>query len=429
MTDPHPHSVSRRARRGWMAVLVLLSGSLGGCTFERPSTPKADHAWVARAVPQHPGLPGRRVYRDATRCEDAWWLVGAVYLDEPSQTRDTRPAAWSSTDGVRWVPVTIRTTTYWGRRAILNSVACSRGRVVTVGARSGGAHGNPRVTTFKQNSDRSLVDVPAVFTQYGGVTATGVGPITGGPEGWLIAGNRLSGPGVWVTDDPSRFTKIEGEPALTGPAGFEAIAQSGAWDGEGWTLIGGGAQRGSMADRDPAVWTSSDGLRWAPEDVPSSDRPEDMHRAVLRADGRLQAVGLSGDAFASWTRTDEGWQPAVEFGRVATTWRGTPYVASTAITKDELLATVSTGDSYQLWSTPLGESDWHRLSAPMHPTTASDHTLIAATNGDQVLLVCDDGTRSGVWTSESRDDDPERQPHLDSGRWGSRSAWKATVST
>jgi hypothetical protein len=157
-----------------------------------------------------------------------------------------------------------------------------------------------------------------------------------------------------------------------------------------------------MADRDPAVWTSSDGLRWAPEDVPSSSTPEDMHRAVLLPNGHLQAVGLSGDGFASWTRTDRGWQPAVEFGRVAGSWRGTPYVASAATTQDELLATVSTGDTYELWGTPLGNSAWRRLPAPMRPATASDHTLMAATNGDRVLLVGDDGNESGVWTSESR---------------------------
>lgn len=205
MTDNPPLRMgSQRPRRGWMAVLVL-SVSLAGCTSERPSPSTADRAWVRGTVPQHPGLPGRSIFRDATWCDDAWWLVGAVYLDEASQTRDTRPAAWSSTDGVRWQPVTIKTTTYWGHRAILSSIACSRDRVAVVGARSGGAHGNPRVTTFTQTSARSLVDVPAVFTQYGGVTATGVGPITGGPKGWLIAGNRLSGPGVWVTDDPRAF--------------------------------------------------------------------------------------------------------------------------------------------------------------------------------------------------------------------------------
>jgi hypothetical protein len=83
-----------------------------------------------------------------------------------------------------------------------------------VGARSGGAHGNPRVTTFWLD-DGTLVDVRAVFTQYGGVSATNVGPIAGGPAGWLITGNRTSGPGVWFTDDPREFVRVEAEPGLT----------------------------------------------------------------------------------------------------------------------------------------------------------------------------------------------------------------------
>lgn len=384
-----------------VSVPVPVSVLFAGCTSERTAPQAHDLAWVAHEVPHHPGLEGRSVLRDATWCDDAWWLVGGVHLDQPTETRDTRPAAWSSTDGAQRMPVEITATTHWGRRAILSSVACSRDRIAVVGARSGGAHGNPRVTTFRQDRDRSLVDEPAVFTQYGGVTATGVGPIAGGPEGWLIARNRLSGPGVWVTDDPKAFTKVEDEPALADPPDYETIAQSSTWDGNGWILVGGGAHLGSMADRDPAVCTSSDGLRWAPEDVPASPATEDMHRAVLLTDSRLQAVELSGGRFASWTRTDDGWQPAIEFGRVADSWPGTPYLASAAVTADEFLATVSTGDTYELWGTPQDESAWRRLSAPMHPSTASDHTLVAATSGDHVLLVGDDGDERGVWTSES----------------------------
>ena len=70
------------------------------------------------------------------------------------------------------MPVDART--YWGRRAIINSVACSRDRVAMLGARSGGAHGNPRVTSFYADGDR-IADVRAVFIQFGGVTATNVG--------------------------------------------------------------------------------------------------------------------------------------------------------------------------------------------------------------------------------------------------------------
>ena len=60
-----------------------------------------------------------------------------------------------------------------------------------------------------------LVDVSAVFTQYGGAGATNVGPVAGGPFGRLITGNRMSGPGVWVTNDPRGFTRAEGDPGLT----------------------------------------------------------------------------------------------------------------------------------------------------------------------------------------------------------------------
>lgn len=69
-----------------------------------------------------------------------------MFLDRPTETRDTRPAAWFSPDRETWTPVPVYARTYWGRRAILNSIAYSRDRIAVVGARSGGAHGNPRVT-------------------------------------------------------------------------------------------------------------------------------------------------------------------------------------------------------------------------------------------------------------------------------------------
>lgn len=217
-------------------VLVLVSVLFAGCTSERTAPPAHDLAWVAHEVPQHPGLEGRSVLRDATWCDDAWWLVG-------------------------------------GRAP---------------------------------------------------------GTATGGRYSALWSTPRID-----VRPRPGRLD-----------------------------LLG--------------------GLRWAPEDVPTGSAAEDMHRAVLLTEGRLQAVGPVGSRFASWTRTDDGWQPAIEFGRVADSWRGTPY-ASVALTANEVLATVSTGDTYEPWGTPQDESAWRRLSAPMHPSTASDHTLVAATNGDHKL--------------------------------------------
>ena len=383
-----------------LAVAVAGLVVLTGCTSAEPDRDPGP-SWTERELPAPAGPPGRTVVRDAVQCGSGWWVVGAVFLDQPTETRDTRPAAWFSTDRTSWTPVDVRARTYWGRRAIINSVACSRDRLAAVGARSGGAHGNPRVTTFRVDDHGRLVDVPAVFTQYGGVSATNVGPIAGGPSGWLIAGNRLSGPGVWFTDDPRGFTRVEGEPGLTGDADLGSLAQGAGWAGEEWVLVGAGARTGEHLDQDPLAWTSPDGLAWIPEPMPAEPVSEDVHRVVALADGRLLAVGRSDDTFAAWIRDDDGWQESTAFGEIAESWRGAPYVASLARTSAGVLATVSTGDHYELWQTVDGR-DWREVGVPLTPETAGDHTLAVA-GGEELLLVADAGDGGRVWSGEPSD--------------------------
>ena len=382
---------SRQGRRA-VALLVPL---LAACDAPEPESLQV--AWVEHPLPAPAGAPGRTVVRDAVQCGEGWWVVGAVFLDRPSETRDTRPAAWFSPDRESWTAVPLEARTFWGRRAILSSVACSRGRIAVVGARSGGAHGNPRVTTYRMDGD-TLVDVPAVFTQYGGISATNVGPVAGGPSGWLIAGNRVSGPGVWFTDDPRAFTRVEAEPGLTDDSDLESLAQAAGWAGEEWVLVGSGTRPGSRLDADPLAWTSSDGLAWSPEEVPSREGVEDVHRVALLDDGRLVAVGRSGDGFAAWVRDDEGWGTSAGFGAIAEEWKGAPYVASLAPTPAGVLATVSTGDHYELWRSGDGR-DWQRVDVPLEPQTAGDHTLMVAA-GEDLLLVADGGDGGHVWVGE-----------------------------
>lgn len=380
-------------------VLVLAGGLLlAGCTdaSDRPDGPEVvTVSWSEHPLPAPDGAPGRSMVRDAVACGDGWWVVGAVLLDRPTETRDTRPAAWFSSDRQTWTSVEVDTSTYWGRRAILNSVACSRDRVAVVGARSGGAHGNPRVTTFREAGDR-LVDVPALFIQYGGVTATNVGPIAGGAAGWLITGNRTSGPGVWFTDDPREFTRVEAEAGLTDDGDLESLAQGAGWSGEEWVLVGSGARTGRHLDPDPLAWSSPDGLTWTPEEMPAADGVQDVHRVVALGDGRVLAVGRSEDGFAAWVRDDDGWGAAVSFGAVADSWRGAPYVSSLVATPVGVLATLSTGDHYQLWQTADGRT-WRQVDVPLEPQTAGDHSLMAAA-GDDLLLVGDAGDGGHVWS-------------------------------
>jgi hypothetical protein len=379
---------------------VAFSGAvlaLAACDARPPAPEPVEIDWVEHRLPAPDGAPGRTVVRDAVECGEGWWVVGAVFLDRPSETRDTRPAIWFSPDRAQWASVPVDARTYWGRRAILDSVACSRDRLAVVGARSGGAHGNPRVTTFRMEG-RRLVDVPAVFTQYGGVSATNVGPIAGGPAGWLITGNRTSGPGVWFTDDPRGFTRVEGEPGLTDDGDLESLAQSAGWAGEEWVVVGSGARTGRHLEPDPLAWTSADGLAWTPEQMPASDGVQDVHRVTLLDDGRLLAVGRSEGSYASWLRDADGWHEPVRFGRIAGEWRGAPYVASVATTDLGAMATLSTGDHYELWWTGDGDS-WARVEVPLEPQTAGDHTMRVAAGG-ALLVVADAGDGGHVWAGE-----------------------------
>ncbi|SEB88344.1 hypothetical protein SAMN04489844_1253 [Nocardioides exalbidus] len=394
-----------------MRALALVAAALllTACDATAP-TPSPDPVrvqWEERQLPAPAGAPGRNVLRDAVECGGGWWVVGAVFLDEPTETRDTRPAAWFSTDRETWTSVPVDARTYWGRRAILNSIACSRDRIAVVGARSGGAHGNPRVTTFWLDDGAGdqgrLVDVPTTFVQYGGVSATNVGPISGGPEGWLIVGNRTSGPSVWFTDDPRGFTRVEAEPGLTDDGDLESLAQAGGWAGDEWVAVGGGARTGRHLEQAPLAWTSPDGLTWTPEEMPDDDGAQDVHRVARLDDGDLLAVGLSDGRFAAWLRRaggggDDGWTEPVTFGSVADSWTGAPYVASLAMTPAGMLATVSTGQRYEMWQTDDGR-DWRQVDVPLEPQTAGDHTLVAA-GGGSLLVIGDAGDGGHVWIGQ-----------------------------
>ena len=88
----------------------------------------------------------------------------------------------------------------------------------------------------------------------------------------------------------------------------------------------------------------------------------------------------------------------MSFGAIADEWRGAPYVASLAPTPVGVLATVSTGNRYELWQTGDGRA-WQRVDVPLEPQTAGDHALMAVA-GDDLLLVADAGDGGHVWVGE-----------------------------
>lgn len=322
-------------------------------------------------------------------------MVGGVFLAEPSDERDSRPAAWRSSDGVTWEALEVTATTYWGRRAILSTVACSNDQVVALGARSGGAHGNPRVTSFFEKNG-GLDDQRAVFNLYGGDTATNVGPITGADPGWLITGNRVSGPAVWHSTDGRDFAIEEGVPGLADEEGFTALAQAATWDGDHWVVVGGGNERSTL-DREPLAWVSPDATSWERHEVPGTKDFDDLER-VIRVDDDLVALGLRGDGFGVWRRVAGAWSMGEAFGVLADDGHASPFVSSLVTGERGLWATTSDRATYAVWHSADGD-EWAAVASPAAPETGGERILTVEANDETVLLLADDGTGGRLWWS------------------------------
>ncbi|RNM13038.1 hypothetical protein [Nocardioides pocheonensis] len=381
----------------WSAVvaLALTASLLAACSsagdVERPTTLRP--AWRAITLPVPPGPAGRVAVRDAAVCDGTWYVVGAVLGPDGA----SRPAAWQSDDLRTWEPVALAPSAYYARRAILGSVACRDGHVAALGARSGGAHGNPRTTSWYLRADGTLVDARAPFELFGGPAAVSVRRVAAGPAGWLIVGNRLTGGAVWTSSDATSFRILEHDPALSSDAGHRTSVLDQVADGTGWTVVG-RAETPDRAAPAPLAWTSPDGTRWTRQEVPATTGGfADLERVVTDRAG-LVAAGIRDRHFGLWRRTDGVWRAAGSFGRLATGGGEPPFVSGLVARDGTLLATVSDGDRYRAW-TGTADGGWQPLALPVTPRSTGDTQVTVAADDDAVLLLTDDGSTGRVWAS------------------------------
>jgi hypothetical protein len=380
--------------RRWSAVLVVATLAFAGCSSSAHSAGSRPLRlpWqeVTLAVP--PGPAGRLAVRDAAACNGTWYLVGAVL----GADGESRPAAWRSVDGHSWEVMPLAPTSYYARRAILYSVACRGARVAALGERSGGAHGNPRVTSWYQRPDGTLVDLHAPFELYGGPEAVSVRRIQAGPRGWLITGNRLSGGAVWVSGDGAGFRIVEHDPALASNRDDSTSALDLVADANGWTVVG-RVQASSRSAPSAVAWTSPDGEHWTRQSVPAGTTGfSDLERVVPDGD-RLLAVGLRDRRFGTWSRTGGEWTAGGVFGPFAADLSEPPFVSGLVDQAGTLVTTVSDGSRFRLW-TRTGHR-WREISPPDEVRSTGDTELTVAADGRDLLLLSDDGTSGRVWVT------------------------------
>ncbi|MBO4210680.1 hypothetical protein GSF22_32500, partial [Micromonospora echinofusca] len=260
-----------------IGVVVVLLGS-AACRSE-PAGPPAPRpvqvAWQAAVLPAPPGPAGRLLVRDVVTCAGRWYVVGGA----DAGGDQTRPAAWTSPDGVTWSPVPVAPVTYYGEQNVFYAAGCRGDRLTVLGAKNGGAHGNPRTSNWYLTGGR-LVEVAAPFELYGGPNAVNVARVAGGAAGWLIVGARRDGAAAWVSTDGARFELIEGAPELAGDTRGRTTAYDVVATSSGWLAVGGLLVPGRTAVS-PVVWTSPDGRVWQRVPVAGADEPGQPRRVTV----------------------------------------------------------------------------------------------------------------------------------------------------
>ncbi len=364
------------------AVVVCVLLLAAACEAAAPP----DLVWSPVSLPNPPGEVARLLPREAVACGGTWWVVGGV----ADAAGGTRPAVWTSTNATSWTSVRLAPKSYYGERSVLYAAACHDSKLVTIGGKSGGAHGNPRISTWYQLDDGSLSEVEAYFELFGGNTMVRAARMAGGPRGWMIAGSRTTGAAVWTSPDAKAFTLREGVPELRSDDRGDTWALDALATSAGW-LICGGVRKGVYGD--PLLWTSPDGVSWSRLAPPATDEHEEVQRLLAGDGGVIYGLGLKGGAFAVWRieggsatiigsfgqRAQTGVAAAVSFGRISV---------------------VSTGTEYEVWiSWDLAK--WRRVNGPAGVMSAiGDRYAAAAVSGGRVVLLVDDGVSGRAWTTE-----------------------------
>jgi hypothetical protein len=356
--------------------MLVLAEACAAPPAPPPAPLPAFVAWTEAVLPMPPGTPGRLAVLDAADCDGLWYVVGGVL----GAGGATRPAAWTSTDGRTWRSVTFTPLpgSYYGPEDLIYSVACADGRVAGIGARNGGAHGNPRVSTWHALADGRFAEVSAPFDTYGGDRAVNVARLAAGPSGFAIAGNRTSGAAVWLSRDGASFRLFEDAPSLANDASHRTLARDAvAAAGGQWAIVGGSAAKGSP-DQEPAVWLTRDGSRFTPVDVPFDPGYNELQRAV-RLGGDIVAIGPRGQTVGAWR--GPAWTKGGTFGQAA------DGVQSLAAAGGRLIAASGPG----LWLSTDRGATWRPLRAP----AGAGKSMTVAGRAGMVLLAA----AGRVWTA------------------------------
>lgn len=214
------------------------------------------------------------------------------------------PGLWRGGASGTWQSVRLVPATYYGRRAELFRVVSDGRHVVALGRRIGGAHGNPRVTSWTGTLGE-LRETEQPFELFGGPDAIAVSDLGLDADGGVVLGawaphGEASGVTVWRQEGTGwqRFDRAPGLASQVTVAGSDLTTPGAVAvrDGEpvivGWTVhLGGGV-------RLQATFWRPLGATWQPVTLPSDG--DAQARGVACGAQSCTVVGSSSGQLAAW---------------------------------------------------------------------------------------------------------------------------------
>ncbi len=376
---------------GARAVVLVVAGALlTGCAALPPAPPDP----IVRPAWQEVSLPGlatgeRAVVRAVATCAGRWYVTGAIAAADGTP----RPAAWTSADARTWSPVRVAGRTYYGKLNTLYLAGCHDGTLAAVGAKSGGAHGFFRYSTWYADATGTLIEVEVPYTLFAGPDGVDVLSMAAGAPGWALTGNRVTGAAAWRSADGRTFALDDPAPPLASGAGHTTWAAAVAATPAGWVIAGAVTDVRTM-NRDPAVWTSTDGRNWRSVHVAGTPAFEDPQRVAVSGSSVVM-VGPRAGGYGVWRGgASGGWALVGYFGNNGA---GSGSATGLTATGGHLWATASDATAFQAWeSDDLGTS-WRAVALPEPAPARVDTVSVVVADDRQLLLVIDDGQASRLW--------------------------------
>lgn len=367
-------SRARRLSAGVVLVVVAVA-VLVACRTSDPG-PAEEPRWVRAELP--------------VALEPVALLVVDDRLVVAAQAADLPNPRLLTGEGERWREIPIAPVSYYGDRALWVDLVAVGATIHAIAARSGGAHGNPRWSTWRGTLDGvdELPEQP--METFGGWGAGGLAGIAVSDGVPLILGSRAGDePGLdielWLPDGENWVEQSSAGTALAATGDVQPVPTDLIAAATG-LMITGLTQRLSDGEVrvSAAVWTAPGAAGpWLRIDLPAAGDIASAQTAMCDADGCL--VLGSGDAGVLAWRVVDGAATPVELPALAGNdtgpvtplrWRG----ATTLVLPDgdRTAVLVADGDGWRELAGPAG--------TPVAAAVDEDRVWVVTTGPDGAQL-------------------------------------------